>query len=153
MAIVYGAVGVSAVRVVLGAGFGGSGARSWTARLMDLPAGVGPPVTVPKCATRSAPDPIRPAGDWEPLSSATDRPAVIDDHGRQPGGVRSRRSVGVSHEDLQKYGWHRPPGSSDPVVEQTPLDGGTKVLIVTGGRLCLRLPVRATMKLRPGGVT
>ncbi|HET8560645.1 MAG TPA: DUF1206 domain-containing protein [Marmoricola sp.] len=38
-AAVYGAVGVSAVQVVLGAGSGGSGTKSWTARLMDLPAG------------------------------------------------------------------------------------------------------------------
>ena len=38
-AVIYGAVGVSAVKVVLGAGSGGSGARGWTARLMDLPAG------------------------------------------------------------------------------------------------------------------
>lgn len=41
-AVVYGAIGVSAVKVVLGAGSGGSGgsgAKGWTARLMDLPAG------------------------------------------------------------------------------------------------------------------
>lgn len=38
-AAVYGAVGVSALQVVLGAGSGGSGARTWTARLMDLPGG------------------------------------------------------------------------------------------------------------------
>lgn len=38
-AVIYGAIGVSAVEVVLGAGSGGSGAKGWTARLMDLPAG------------------------------------------------------------------------------------------------------------------
>ena len=38
-AVIYAAIGVSAVKVVLGAGSGGSGAQGWTARLMDLPAG------------------------------------------------------------------------------------------------------------------
>ena len=38
-AAVYGAVAVSALKVVFGASSSGSGTRSWTARLMDLPAG------------------------------------------------------------------------------------------------------------------
>ena len=38
-AVLYGAVGVSALQIVLGAGSGGSGTQTWTARLMDLPGG------------------------------------------------------------------------------------------------------------------
>ncbi len=38
-AVVYAAIGISAVKVVLGAAAGGSGTQGWTARLMDLPAG------------------------------------------------------------------------------------------------------------------
>lgn len=37
-AVLYGAVGISAVKVAIGSG-GGSGTDSWTAKLMDLPAG------------------------------------------------------------------------------------------------------------------
>lgn len=46
-AVLYGAIGVSAVKVAMGSGSsGGSGTDSWTAKLMDLPAGQGIVVVV-----------------------------------------------------------------------------------------------------------
>ena len=38
-AVVYGAVGVSALKVVLGSGSSGSGTTTWTAKLIDMPGG------------------------------------------------------------------------------------------------------------------